>query len=106
MVVVRSLARLIPLSFIPLLVPRGSPQDEAFNIGQADESDLGLGESGAQQRRGGAADGAAEDRGAVQLHVRHGGCAAPDEGTKHAPEVRGIATDGEDAAGRTEELKG
>ena len=48
---------------------------------------------------------AAEDRGAVQLHVRHGGCAAPDEGTKHAPEVRGIATDGEDAAGRTEELK-
>ena len=77
--------------------------DEAFNIGQADESDLGLGESGAQQRRGGVADGAAEERGAVQLHVRHGGCAAPDEGTKHAPEVRGV--DGEDAAGRTEELK-
>ena len=103
MVVVRSLARLIPLSFIPLLVPCGSPQDDAFNIGQADESDLSLGESGAQQQRGGAAVGAAEERGAVQLHVRHG--AAPDEGTKHAPEVRGVATDGEDAEGRTEELK-
>ena len=44
-VVLRSLARLLPLSFIPLLVPAGSPQDDAFDIGQADDEgdQVGLG---------------------------------------------------------------
>ena len=55
-VVLRSLARLLPLSFIPLLVPAGSPQDDAFDIGQADDEgdQVGLGmQQQSAPRRGG-----------------------------------------------------
>ena len=55
-VVLRSLARLLPLSFIPLLVPAGSPQDDAFDIGQADDEgdQVGLGmQQQSASRRGG-----------------------------------------------------
>jgi hypothetical protein len=55
-VVLRSLARLLPLGFIPLLVPTGSPQDDAFDIGQADDEgdQVGLGmQQQPSRRRGG-----------------------------------------------------
>ena len=55
-VALRSLARLLPLSFIPLLVPAGSPQDDAFDIGQADDEgdQVGLGmQQQSASRRGG-----------------------------------------------------
>ena len=49
LVIVRSLARLLPLLFIPLLVPRGSPQDDAFKLGGGDDAGLAAAEADAQR---------------------------------------------------------
>ena len=66
-VVLRSLARLLPLSFIPLLVPAGSPQDDAFDIGQADDEGdqvgLGMQQQSASRREEGGLAGEAEEGG-------------------------------------------
>ena len=70
-VVLRSLARLLPLGFIPLLVPAGSPQDDAFDIGQADDEgdQVGLGMQQQPSRRGGGEGSEAEEGGEA-----NGGC--------------------------------
>ena len=66
-VVLRSLARLLPLGFIPLLVPTGSPQDDAFDIGQADDEgdQVGLGMQQQPSRRRGGKGGEAEEGGSA-----------------------------------------
>ena len=66
-VVLRSLARLLPLGFIPLLVPTGSPQDDAFDIGQVDDEgdQVGLGMQQPPSQRRGGEGGEAEEGGSA-----------------------------------------
>ena len=76
-VVLRSLARLLPLSFIPLLVPAGSPQDDAFDIGQADDEGdqvgLGMQQQSASRRGEGGLAGEAEEGGEREANGGGGG---------------------------------
>ena len=76
-VVLRSLARLLPLSFIPLLVPAGSPQDDAFDIGQADDEGdqvgLGMQQQSASRRGEGELAGEAEEGGEREANGGGGG---------------------------------
>ena len=73
----RSLARLLPLSFIPLLVPAGSPQDDAFDIGQADDEGdqvgLGMQQQSASRRGEGGLAGEAEEGGEREANGGGGG---------------------------------
>ena len=62
LVVLRSLARLLPLTFIPLLVPLGSPRDAAFDLGGGGGGG-GDGVSLAAVARGSGADDGAAVRG-------------------------------------------